>query len=123
MISTLSTELAIRHWAFARGFGSTAVSLCAVAFLRFVLAHGTMMMTVLVGLVAVTANSAPGLLGLSTLKVVLTSFGHQNDRLKSYHPGRNSYLVKPIYFEQFSAPVRKLGVYGVVLPHPPQLES
>jgi len=55
--------------------------------------------------------------------VVLTSSKEQNDVVESYHLGVNSYIVKPVNFEQFSETVQKLGMYWVLLNHPPKLEG
>ncbi len=43
--------------------------------------------------------------------VVLTSSREESDIQRSYELGVNSYLVKPIDFEQFTEVVRLLGVY------------
>jgi len=55
--------------------------------------------------------------------VVLTSSKEQSDVIESYHLGVNSYIVKPVNFEQFSEAVQKLGMYWMLLNHPPQLEG
>lgn len=55
--------------------------------------------------------------------VVLTSSKEQNDVIESYHLGVNSYIVKPVNFEQFNEAVQKLGMYWLLLNHPPKLEG
>jgi two-component system, response regulator len=43
--------------------------------------------------------------------VILTSSREESDILKSYQLGVNSYIVKPIDFEQFTEALRQLGIY------------
>lgn len=47
--------------------------------------------------------------------VMLTSSKEQSDLIKSYELGVNSYIVKPVNFEQFAAAVRDLGFYWLLL--------
>jgi two-component system response regulator len=51
--------------------------------------------------------------------VVLTSSREEKDIVESYNLGVNSYIVKPIDFEQFSESVRQLGYYWVLLNESP----
>lgn len=47
--------------------------------------------------------------------VVLTSSREERDILETYNLGVNSYIVKPIDFEQFTQAVRDLGLYWLLL--------
>jgi two-component system, response regulator len=51
--------------------------------------------------------------------VVLTSSREERDIVESYHLGVNSYIVKPVDFDQFTEAVRQLGLYWVLLNQPP----
>jgi two-component system response regulator len=51
--------------------------------------------------------------------VILTSSREDRDIIESYNLGVNSYIVKPIDFEQFSESVRQLGLYWVLLNESP----
>jgi len=51
--------------------------------------------------------------------VVLTSSREERDVYRSYELGVNSYLVKPIDFDQFTEVVRLLGVYWLRHNQPP----
>ncbi len=47
--------------------------------------------------------------------VVMTSSHEQSDLVKSYKLGVNSYIVKPVDFEAFSAAVMSLGHYWLLV--------
>ena len=51
--------------------------------------------------------------------VVLTSSREDRDIAESYKLGANSYIVKPVDFEQFTDAVGKLGMYWGLLNQPP----
>jgi two-component system response regulator len=47
--------------------------------------------------------------------VILTSSNEEQDRLKGYGLGANSYVRKPVDFNQFIEAVRQLGLYWLLL--------
>jgi two-component system response regulator len=51
--------------------------------------------------------------------VVLTSSREDRDIIESYRLGVNSYIVKPVDFDQFTEVARQLGYYWLLLNQPP----
>ena len=47
--------------------------------------------------------------------VVLTSSAQERDRLQAYELGANSFIVKPVDFEQFIDSARQIGMYWLML--------
>ncbi len=55
--------------------------------------------------------------------VVLTSSREERDLVEAYQLGVNSYVVKPVDFEQFTEAVRMLGLYWLLLNEPPKAHA
>jgi two-component system response regulator len=51
--------------------------------------------------------------------VVMTSSSHERDVSESYNLGVNSYIVKPVDFEKFAHSMKIVGMYWIMLNHPP----
>ena len=53
--------------------------------------------------------------------VILTTSDDERDRAAGYDLGCNSYIRKPVDFDQFAEAVLQLGLYWLVLNEPPPL--
>ena len=51
--------------------------------------------------------------------VILTSSKEENDLINGYSLGANSYIRKPVDFEQFNIAIRELGLYWILLNESP----
>lgn len=52
--------------------------------------------------------------------VILTSSDEENDRLRSYENGANSFVRKPLEFAEFAETAARLGIYWLATNEPPQ---
>jgi len=52
--------------------------------------------------------------------VMLTSSHEERDLVETYRLGVNSYIVKPVDFDQFTESARALGMYWLLLNRPPK---
>lgn len=55
--------------------------------------------------------------------VILTSSKEERDLVSGYHLGVNSYIQKPVDFDQFRQTVKQLGLYWRVVNEPPPPEA
>lgn len=55
--------------------------------------------------------------------VILTSSAEQNDVINGYNMGANSYIRKPVDFEQFTEAIKSLGLYWLVWNEPPPIKN
>lgn len=51
--------------------------------------------------------------------VILTSSKEEQDLIRGYELGANSYIRKPVDFDQFTQAIKELGIYWMVLNEPP----
>jgi two-component system response regulator len=51
--------------------------------------------------------------------VILTTSSEDAERIESYRLGANSYVRKPVDFDQFAKAIRQLGLYWLVLNQAP----
>ena len=54
--------------------------------------------------------------------VMLTTSSVEKDIVESYELGANSYIIKPVDFDQFTEAVRQLGLYWLLLNQQPELK-
>jgi two-component system, response regulator len=52
--------------------------------------------------------------------VMMTASSEERDRIESYALGVNSYIVKPLDFDQFVEAMRLVGMYWLLLNQPPK---
>jgi CheY-like chemotaxis protein len=55
--------------------------------------------------------------------VIMTSSKEERDLVASYNLGANSYIQKPVDFDQFQKTVKTVGLYWLVINQPPVVES
>lgn len=51
--------------------------------------------------------------------VILTSSKQEQDLVQGYHLGANSYIQKPVDFEQFQSIIKRLDYYWLLINQPP----
>jgi len=51
--------------------------------------------------------------------VILTSSDEEKDLLQSYNIGANSYIRKPVDYDQYMETIKKLGLYWLTMNKPP----
>jgi two-component system response regulator len=55
--------------------------------------------------------------------VVMTSSREEQDMVMSYHLGANSYIQKPLDFDEFRARIKELGFYWMLVNEPPPAKA
>ncbi|MBI2511463.1 MAG: response regulator [Opitutae bacterium] len=116
------TQRALKKANIANALDVVGDGIAALAALRAAAAQSALPSIVLLDL------KLPRLDGLGVLReiradprlrcqpvVVLTTSQEQQDVLQSYELGANSYVRKPVDFEQFAAAIQQLGLYWLVL--------
>ncbi len=53
------------------------------------------------------------------MMAILTTSNEEQDRFNGYGLGANSFVRKPIEFDQFMEAIRQLGMYWLLLNEPP----
>ncbi len=53
----------------------------------------------------------------------MTSSKEERDLVASYHLGANSYIQKPVDFDQFRETVKTIGLYWLVINQPPVVQD
>lgn len=120
------TRRALHRAGIANELAVVGDGVAALAYLRASAAQGTLPALMLLDL------KLPKLDGLGVLRairaepqlrcqpvVVLTTSEEQRDIVESYALGANSYVRKPVDFEQFATAIQQLGLYWLVLNEPP----
>lgn len=51
--------------------------------------------------------------------VILTSSKQEQDMVQGYHLGANSFIQKPVDFDQFQSTIKRLGYYWLLVNQPP----
>ena len=55
--------------------------------------------------------------------VILTSSKEQRDLVESYRLGVNSYIQKPVDFDQFRDTIKQIGMFWLLVNEPPPVEA
>ena len=55
--------------------------------------------------------------------VMLTTSGHEQNILESYNNHANSYIEKPVEFENFTKVIKNIGLYWIITNIPPVIKK